>query len=99
MLVNISDPTGWSTVLSIFLEQGVLGATTIVFLVLWMRERQDNIKMAKSFNRQLKNVNECRAKEVRQTSEALQAASDSNHMLAHIIERLHDFLIQKRIGE
>jgi len=85
--------------LTIILEQGVTGAVCVVFLVLWIKERRNNTVMAKSFNRQLEDVNEKRAEEVKHTAEALQAASDSNHMLARTIERLHDFLIQKGIKE
>jgi hypothetical protein len=89
----------WDNVLSVLLEQGVLGAMCVILLVLWIKERRDNTTMAKSFNRQLKEVNEKRAEEVKQTSEALQATSDSNHMLAHTIERLHDYLVKKRIND
>jgi len=88
----------WKEVLSVILEQGVLGAMTIILLVLWIKERRDSTTMAKSFNRQLKEVNEKRAEEVKLTAEALQATSDSNHMLAHTIERLHDCLIKKLVG-
>jgi len=96
LLLQMSDPALWERALGILLEQGVLGAMCVILLVLWIKERRDSTTMAKSFNRQLKDVNERRAEEVRLTSEALTAASDSNHMLAHTIERLHDFLIKKR---
>lgn len=99
MLFLIQDPSAWRQALNILLEQGVLGAMCIILITLWIKERHNSTVMAKSFNRQLKGVNEKRAEEVKQTSEALQAASDSNHMLAHTIERLHDFLITKKVGK
>lgn len=93
-----TDINTWEKALNILLEQGVLGAMNVILLVLWIKERRDSSTMAKAFNRQLKEVNEKRAIEVRQTAEALQATSDSNNMLAHTIERLHDFLIKKSFG-
>jgi hypothetical protein len=96
--LEMVDLSTWEKTLNILLEQGVLGAMCVILLFLYIKERRESTIMAKSFNRQLKEVNEKRAVEVRQTAEALQAASDSNHMLAHTIERLHDFLIKESLG-
>lgn len=76
------------------IKQGVLGAVAVFFATMFWLEHRKHIATAKSFNRQIAQLNEQRGEEIKLMAEALQANSDNNVTLSNSVERLRDFLME-----
>jgi hypothetical protein len=85
-------------------KQGIVGVIAVLFVLFYRKERKkvdqivkDQIEMAKSFNRQIADLNEKRAEEIRIMAEALISTADASHDVADSMEKLRDFVIAQRL--
>ena len=78
-------------------QGGITGALLVLFVILWIRCNRNAIQMARSFNRQIANLNDQRGKEIKLVAKALQANADNNQSLAYSLEKLRDFIIRRKL--
>jgi len=84
-------------VFDILLNQGVMGAILILFVVLWMRANSSTTSMAKSFNKQIADLNEKRGEEIRIVTKALQENADNNEQLSRALDGLKNWCVSQKL--
>jgi len=84
-------------IFDILLNEGVMGAVLVLFVILWIRANAAITTMAKSFNKQIASLNEKRGEEIRLVTKALQANADNNEQLSHALEGLKNWCVNHKL--